>query len=1434
MFGKWSRNAEELYQKLLTGDYNMADLKTAFQPLKPFVYSQLHKDMGVQGAPISKMPMPFQAKNAEYLLIMADALTKNESLSRPNLLRAVYRVMEDSELLNPTKGIDTVQFESAIKSGLQGKMNIHQFKDTVGGEDAAYAFMMNQIYLKDAEGNLTKQYNTQTFVHETSYDSYCLQQEVPEHFKNHQQAHGSQERMIIPSDLDFYNAKGETNYYEWTDIDGNRRRVNAKEFREEYEQTIADNINLSIEQLRKELKLDSDSRKEQNIALSEILQREILDSPRYGIDMFQACSIDEETGEFRMPKGDPIQAKRIEQLINSIIKNRVNKQEIAGGPIVQVSNFGTSRQLNIRFNARSGGLLMLESEFKPTAKYKTYNEYKKAEQAGIAYFEVYAPMWADEIFEKFADKDGNIDVTTLELIDPDLLKMISYRIPTEDKYSIAPMKVVGFMPKEAGDAIMFPYELTSIDDSDFDVDKRYVMRKDIQIASRVEPKKGESMTEAEKSYIEHNKESIVKEIIKAINLTGKTTAAERAAIEKTIESRAQVKKNRAERLHNQNIGTLETEYNQAEEVISNVKYSNNKDKNNKEREKKLARLEKEFDRKFAKEDARYQAELDRIEAQKDEKFNEAAEALENKKTREKIYEFLKIDRWMSAASDDALTRDIRKAYLQYMYHTVQDANGKVANDNKIIDMTWAVLTNEMTAPQILNPGGFAAPKRTGYMIEAYKNSDKSWEDLQKMSTDELKELSYVSKDLTWIDTQVQFYKQNAAAASLIGVFAVNKVAHAVLEGNGLFIDINEICGDDSFTIAGTTFGDRMEVDTRYDKLGNLVGKTLASMVSASADAVKDPILNLMNVNMTTAGMLNTMLRLGMPFEDAALFLSQNIITEILDEFNRENLNNYEPLSNIIEKRLTEYRKKYNISEDSTINNESISKEALIEGLKDNGEHESTDYKVLLAFQKLKNITDTLRKPTFATRFNSISSAVGPLIIDNLILEHKMENFTIGDKESTNFYDAESNPIDINDIFMQHPVLGSFANAVNIARRMFYDMPTGSTGFRTLLTQLPAEMADKFYSDKKLLNDLSNFYQSYMLIEGGLINPDQLKRYIDNFPKWFSEQKFKEKYQDNLLIQNLKPITSKKTGRTFLNVNITGEDEAKKDAYRSAWIDLHKENPELSQMLFNYFFFRAGIGFSPKTGMALVPNFVKERLKANYQGREVSYVDIYRHFPAMEQRAKIIIDQFIRNNWNESKLVPKKGGKDTHYLVDLKNGKLTVTNEQDLIDLRGVTYMRVKTNGQTYLWKLLGEETDRDNQNHRVYTLIKPLGDNNEYIEMSRDNIINPMSDTALDIEDTDAAELQQKSPQETDAEATSDNMPMSEVEETRNTSKFADALMQQWNDVGISYTKEKVDNKINEIKKNPDRYGNFLVSVFEKMGVTVNKEEAIKEFKKLC
>ena len=1315
IFGKWSRHAEDIYQKMLKGEYTYTDLETAFQPLKPFVYSKLTKNMGVDNALIHSMQVPFQAKNAEYLLIMADAILKGEKLSRPNLLRAIYRVMEDSERLMPTKGIDTVQFESSIKSGLQGKMNIYQFRDMEGGEDAAYTFMMNQIFKEetDATGErVYKNYNTNTFVHETSFEDYCLQQEVPEHFKEHSQAHGSQIRMITPSDLDLFtideNGQQVDNFYEWTEPDGTVKRMKADEFRKEYEQTIADNIEESIDNLSAELHLNSEDKRERNIALSKILQREVLSSPRYGIDLVQACSIDKETGEFRIPKGDPIQAKRIEQLINSVIKNRVNKQKIAGGPIVQVSNFGTSKQLHIRFNDKQGNLIPLEEEYVPSEHDGlSYKDYLKKNQGGIAYFEVFFPIWSNELFDKFSNADGSINVDAINAVDPELLKMVSYRIPTEDKYSCAPMKVVGFMPREAGDAIMLPYELTEIDDSDFDVDKRYVMRKDIPIKTkRRKDIENELFKRASESYAKaHN---------------GKT--------------------------NNQWIG-------------------------------------------------------------------------------EQVRMFL--DNPQKMKFTDKFMQWLYGQYQQVAYYTDAPTFGRTYRDNKIIDMTYAVLTNQMTADKILNPGGFDAPKKMGYMVAAYKNPANkgiSWNALQDMSIDELKKLSYTDKDLTFADTQVQFYKQNSAAASLIGVFAVNKVAHATLESNDIFLDVSEICGNDDFT----TFGGRMQIDQKYDREGTLIGKTLGSLVSASADAVKDPILNLMNVNMTTAGMLNTMLRLGMTFNDAALFLSQDVIERLLSQFNRENLTNYVSLDSLINKWLDTYRQKYNISDSSNINTEPLSTEELVNGLTSN-EHDATDYKVLLAFQKMRSLTDAMRKPTYATRFNSISSAVGPLIVDNLIIEHKMSQFIDANTDNgTHFYTADGVPVDIDDIFFDHPVLKQFARTIGIAKSLFSDMPTGSTGFRNLLNKLPKDIADKMYGDKKLLDQFSNFYQSYLLVQSGVINSKNLKDYATAFPKWFMEQNFKDEFPNNELIQAIRMNVSKKTGHPYLTINITGMDEQRKEELRSAWIDLHKADPKLSKMLFDYSFFRAGIGFSPKTFMALVPTYVKERLMNENTG--ASYVDTYRHFPTVVP--KLVINQFIRNNWDNTKLVPWKGGKDTHYNANLKTGELKVYRPEEIADLTDVSYMKTKVGKETYLWHL-----ETSSPNELTFKRVKPLGNNGEYLEISTSEIVNPLSDTSSVSENKatftvqeSATDLKTESHQESSAEESVKTPVITKTEEVKNLSAIADLIMLQ----NPKLDHEGAEKLALEIKDKEKMFRKFLQKVFKHKGLDLNEDEAIDEFHKYC
>jgi hypothetical protein len=53
--------------------------------------------------------------------------------------------------------------------------------------------------------------------------------------------------------------------------------------------------------------------------------------------------------------------------------------------------------------------------------------------------------------------------------------------PTEDKYSMAPLYIKGFLPQQNGSAIMLPAEITTLSGSDFDVDKMYIMLPEFKI-----------------------------------------------------------------------------------------------------------------------------------------------------------------------------------------------------------------------------------------------------------------------------------------------------------------------------------------------------------------------------------------------------------------------------------------------------------------------------------------------------------------------------------------------------------------------------------------------------------------------------------------------------------------------------------------------------------------------------------------------------------------------------------------------------------------------------------------------------------------------------------------------------------------------------------------------------------------------------------------
>ena len=187
--------------------------------------------------------------------------------------------------------------------------------------------------------------------------------------------------------------------------------------------------------------------------VEEILLEEIRGNQRYGIDMMRACTLNE-NGQFNIPLFDPVQSQMVQTLLNSIIKSRITKQKIRGGALIQVSNYGLTDELHIVFEGEGAN-------------------------KRIKYLECYMPAYSREFYEPLMDPvTHQLDITKLP---EDLRKLIGYRVPTEDKYSMAPLYIKGFLPQQNGSAIMLPAEITTLSGSDFDVDKMYIMLPEFRI-----------------------------------------------------------------------------------------------------------------------------------------------------------------------------------------------------------------------------------------------------------------------------------------------------------------------------------------------------------------------------------------------------------------------------------------------------------------------------------------------------------------------------------------------------------------------------------------------------------------------------------------------------------------------------------------------------------------------------------------------------------------------------------------------------------------------------------------------------------------------------------------------------------------------------------------------------------------------------------------
>ncbi len=354
--------------------------------------------------------VPTQHKNSEMLL------TPQMAVGNPKLKSILtkmgYTFKDDGTFtFNENDRItDAVMFTSAVKVG--------QFRNVSSIDDI------------DSKN-----------VHRMNNSDYAIQQETPEHYIDAQSNYGSQIRKLMTQDLDksaIYNVNG-------TDMTG-------QQLFDVYQEAISKNVTEAFKKLKKMFYKEDGSPDLE--AIVSILRKEVVER-QMGEGMLDALEwLDDNKTETMLPLWHPHIVYNVEAIMNSFFKNNVTKQKINGPSLYNATSWGFEK-------GNKQGLRKPEIIIERDSEGNPY----------IKEVEVLMPIQSKKIFEKYTDENGRIDVNDV----PDSLKMgIFYRIPTEGKYSMFHIKVIGYLEGVGGQMVM-PDEVTTIAGLDFDIDKVFGM-----------------------------------------------------------------------------------------------------------------------------------------------------------------------------------------------------------------------------------------------------------------------------------------------------------------------------------------------------------------------------------------------------------------------------------------------------------------------------------------------------------------------------------------------------------------------------------------------------------------------------------------------------------------------------------------------------------------------------------------------------------------------------------------------------------------------------------------------------------------------------------------------------------------------------------------------------------------------------------------------
>lgn len=475
MIGKgYNKKMQQSINRLMNpdkyGQWTYEDYHNVWEIFKPFVASYTSKPSMLDtendfNSQFENIQTPVMHKNSEFLLLaMYGALS--------GVMKDNWKLKAINEFM-VKHGIDKIQFESAVKVGIQSPIDLSKCTtpEEITSTLEVVTGLSNNKQAKDGDPQV---------ITSIPFSDWGISTSMPEHLLEHEESSmGTQIMKIIMEGLS-EDPNKEVKV-------GNTVRT-YKQWLKLYQEIHVQNIKDSFAEVG--IKFSS------NEELARYLKGQILSQNKYNSELIAHLEVDK-NGNFINPIIDPILRNQFDSLIASLVRNNVTKRMARLGALPQVASYGFD-DLQLRFQDRNGNLILTEKEFNEKGSnvegITTWEEYKEkvaSNSARIAYMEVLLPPFDNNFMANINDafifksnvydKNGKLIHRSGEFnhelfnkkLDEKLRQGIANRVPTETKHSMIPIYIKGFLPSQNSSCVVCPAEWIAISDSDNDGDKLY-------------------------------------------------------------------------------------------------------------------------------------------------------------------------------------------------------------------------------------------------------------------------------------------------------------------------------------------------------------------------------------------------------------------------------------------------------------------------------------------------------------------------------------------------------------------------------------------------------------------------------------------------------------------------------------------------------------------------------------------------------------------------------------------------------------------------------------------------------------------------------------------------------------------------------------------------------------------------------------------------